>query len=166
MLTLMNYRGLALVAGLAWLTGCAATEQPASSGANESRTAEQTRWPFWPTAMRLHPLSRLVTGAGEDAETVIEARLELLDREGHTTKGFGQVAIDLLDASRPGSPPTLHWEQDLRDLALNAQYFDDVTRTYLFKLDTLNEIPDRPRLAVLFVSADGTRLEAERELRR
>lgn len=166
----MKYRGLMLAAGLLCLTGCAPADDAGQRDVTATNSGqslrEGPRWPFWPAAMRIHPLSRLVTSPGETPQTVIEARVEFLDREGHTTKGYGTVDIDLLDAGQPGASSRVHWGLDLRTLEVNAHHFDDVTRTYLFKLDANDNLPERPQLIVRFESVDGERLQAVRELRR
>jgi hypothetical protein len=137
------------------LAGCATPEGADRVGVDPA-TGEPVPWPYWPTTMRIHPLSRLVTDA-DSGRTVIEARIEFLDRDGQTTRACGQLRIDLYDASAnfPTQPVTT-WEMDLRDLAINRQRYDDVTRTYLFPLDTeLDPLPRRPELRAYFLSADG-----------
>jgi hypothetical protein len=148
----------------ACLTGCTpsgsgrAVGDPSVAGDG----AGPMRWPYWPTGMRLHPLTRLATDA-TTGRLVIEARIEFLDREDDTTKGCGQLRIDLHDASdAAGAEPVASWNRDLRDPALNRQYFDDVTRTYLLRLAVESEnLPEEPELRAFFLSADGQRLRAE-----
>jgi len=112
--------------------------------------------------MRIHPLTRLVTDA-DSGRTFIEARIEFFDRETHTTKGCGQLRIDLYDLSGVAPRgPLATWEMDLSDPATNRKRYDDVTRTYLFTLDTeLEELPARPELRAYFLSVDGQPLKED-----
>lgn len=143
------------------LAGCAGPDGAGGAGA-DALTGEIARWPYWPTSMRVHPLTRLVTHA-DSGRTVIEARIEFFDRDGHTTKACGQLRIDLHDFS--GDLPTgaiASWEMDLRDQVTNRQRYDDVTRTYLFPLDTeLGQLPEKPELRAYFLSADGRPLNED-----
>ena len=79
-----------------------------SAVSNDSSPA----WPFWPTRMRLHPLSRVGVDA-ESGQAVIEVRLELFDDTGDTVKGVGQVRIDLhqlpVPAGSASMPPLATW---------------------------------------------------------
>jgi hypothetical protein len=164
---MMRCGGLLLAAVSLLPAGCDATDALSAQGASspgDPGVVDSVRWPFWPTSMRVHPLSRVVTDR-DRGRTVIEARIELVDGGGDTAKGYGQVRIDLQDASEAGSEVLVSWNSDLRDLALNEQHFDEVTRTYLFRLETEDALPSRPRLHVYFLSGDGARLEAELELR-
>ena len=144
-----------------WLTGCAS---PDATGDPSGRSASQetVRWPYWPTSMRIHPLTRLVTDA-DSGRTFIEARIEFFDRDTHTTKGCGQLRIDLYDLSGvTPRGPLATWEMDLSDPATNLERYDDVTRTYLFTLDTeLEELPAGPELRAYFLSADGRPLKED-----
>ena len=128
-------------------------------------------WPFWPMRMRLHPLSRLVTNP-ETGETVIEVRIELFDDTGDTVKGIGLVRINLHEIPLPegggsvSEMPVATWNRDLRDLELNELHFDDVTRTYLFRLEVDEaQLPPAAELRGYFASTDGRLLQADLVLR-
>lgn len=135
---------------------------------------EISAWPFWPRRMRIHPLTRLVSDENL-GQLVIEARIEFRDDFNNTTKGVGQLRFDLHDVSGGrGDPPLTTWDHDhdddkpldLGDLTLNARYFDDVTRTYLFRLGIdPADLPAQPQLRAYFVSADGQKLTADYRLR-
>ncbi|MHC5024977.1 MAG: hypothetical protein ACYTGG_13920 [Planctomycetota bacterium] len=117
-------------------------------------------WPYWPREVRIHPLSRLVYD--EDGRLVmIEARVEFLDVEGHTTKGNGQLQIDLHDAEgERGRGVILTWDLDLSDAEINRKRYDVVTRTYLCLLELAPEdLPAAPELRVYFASTTGQMLE-------
>ncbi|UCD74703.1 MAG: hypothetical protein JSV91_13055 [Phycisphaerales bacterium] len=146
------------------LGGC----QPASrstgmrqnSDGGASADGDAVTWPFWPRSIRIHPLTRFTTDR-ETGGLLIEARLEFLDAEGHNTKGLGQVRFDLHSALPSEDARSLeNWNKDLRDLAENLNHFDDVTRTYLFRLEIEESLlPRRPMLKAYFLSADGATME-------
>jgi hypothetical protein len=153
----MHYRArfvpiLLIICGVA---GCAAPLSADRVGV-DPETGEPVPWPYWPTGMRIHPLSRLVTNT-DSGRTVIEVRIEFVDRDGHTSRACGQLRIDLHDASTTfPTQPVATWEMDLRDLGINRRRYDDVTRTYLFPLDTeVDSLPEQPELRAYFLSADG-----------
>ncbi len=144
------------------------TRSPLIDGASGS---EISGWPFWPRWMRIHPLTRLVNDE-RLGHLVIEVRIELRDDFNHTTKGVGQVRFDLYDAG--GDTLLTTWDRDtdtdklldLRDLTLNARYYDDITRTYLFRLGVdSTDLPAEPQLRAYFLSADGQTLTATYRLR-
>ena len=146
------------------LTGCSPSVE--GGAAMDASNGDTVRWPYWPQRMRLHPLTRLAVDA-KTGLTVIETRVELFDHEGDTTKGCGQLRVDLHDASdTSGDEPLATWNRDLRLPEVNRQYFDDVTRTYLLRLELEPaELPGRPELRAFFLSADGQRMRAELLLR-
>lgn len=123
-------------------------------------------WPFWPVGMRLHPLTRLAIDP-VSGEQVIECRVEFQDIDGLTSKAVGQLTLqvypDGVTATGTGALET--WNQDLRDLQLNHRQYDDVTRTYLFRLQTAQPLPIGCELRVFFLSVDGRRMNAEMRLR-
>ena len=142
---------------------------PTSLGPNSSwiGDAQTSDWPFWPQALRIHPLTRLAVDA-KSGRSIIEVRLEFLDPEGHTTKGVGQVRIDLAagGSGADSSPPIATWNWDLRDRSVNRRFYDDVTRTYLFRLTVdPSELGPQPELRAYYLSAAGARLQATHALR-
>ncbi len=119
-------------------------------------------WPYWPQSMRIYPLSRLVTDRSS-GDLVIEVRIEFFDAEGHTCKGVGQILVDLLDAgSLHPAEPIETWVADLTDLKDNRDHFDDLTLTYLFRLECdATLLPEQPQVRVYFNSADGQHLQTK-----
>lgn len=119
-------------------------------------------WPYWPRRMRIHPLSQLATDR-DTGQLVIETRIEFLDRHGHTCKAVGQVLIDLHETGGARNREPLEtWVLDLGDASVNRDHYDELTRTYLFRLDFDPQIlPERPELWGYFRSADGRRFQAE-----
>ncbi len=145
--------------------GCATSPGGVSSGGRRSVVNPGQRsnegWPFWPQQMRVHPLSQFVKDR-HTGDLLLEARIEFSDAWGHTCKAYGEVVIALHDAD------PLHfedkeigsWAEDLTDLEQNQVFFDDITRTYLFRLEIEGmTVPDECELQVLFHSADGAVLQ-------
>jgi hypothetical protein len=173
-------RGLAIAVGAAAvLVGCG-NPQPGTSpmrgepGRSEAPWGpeelldDSPTWPFWPRRMRVHPLTRLAHEA-RTGTLFIEARIEFQDEAGHTTKAVGQVRLDLHDAERRGgqATPLSTWSRDLRDRAVNDRHYDEVVRTYLFRLEVDEPtLPQEPELRVYFLGADGQRLRETFRLRR
>ena len=128
--------------------------------------AETGQWPFWPSSLRIHPLTRLAIDT-QTRQAIIEVRLEFLDPEQHTTKGVGQVRIDLASSSTAAEslPPLATWSWDLRDPTVNRTLYDDVTRTYLLRLKVhLLKLGPQLQLRAYYLSATGQRLQAAHTL--
>ncbi|MHC5114329.1 MAG: hypothetical protein ACYTGP_07865 [Planctomycetota bacterium] len=160
----MRVAAIVLVLSVLACGGCETTKGGVR-GASSTHADGSPRWPFWPTDMRIHPLTRIAADA-DGAETVIEARLELVDEDGHTTKGVGVVTCELI--SRGDDTVVAFWELDLNDRAVNRERYDEVTRTYLIPLE-LNDatvLPERPELRARFASTDGQVFEAKLQVRR
>jgi len=171
-----------LVAASALLCGCepnsrsgqGAPLKPASStdaasprtSADNSHTSVAV-WPFWPEKLRVHPLTRLVTDS-RTGQNLLEARVEFFDSQGATSKASGQLTLRLFgDATQPDSADPLEtWNLNLRDPAVNAQQYDDVTRTYLMRLqiDPARLTP-QPELRAYFVGANGALLNGTMPLK-
>ncbi len=144
--------------------GCATSPGGSSSGGGSTVVnpgqRSNTGWPFWPQQMRIHPLSQYV----KDRQTgnfILEARVEFSDPYGHTSKAYGEIVIALHNA-RPSldDKEIAGWAEDLTDLQQNLVFFDDVTGTYLFRLETEGmAVPDESELRVIFHSADGVMLQ-------
>jgi hypothetical protein len=163
-----SIRWLAVVLAATVATGCKPDEASSPSPA-ALRTPDEgasARWPFWPETMRLHPLTRLVLDV-DSGDAVIESRIEFLDREEDTTKGWGRLRIDLHDESDgPNETARAEWNLDLRDPGVNRQYFDDVTRTYLFRLELApGQLPEQPVLRAYFLAANGAELKSSLRVR-
>jgi len=117
-------------------------------------------WPFWPEKLRVHPLTRLITDP-HTGQNLLEARIEFFDVAGATSKASGQLTLRLFgEASQPDSAEPLEtWNLNLRDLAVNALQYDDVTRTYLMRLQIdPTRLTAAPELRAYFVGANGALL--------
>jgi len=160
----MRLAAVVLVLSIIACSGCQPT-RPGGGNGLATHADGSLRWPFWPADMRIHPLTRITTDEA-GGETIIEARLELVDAHGHTTKGIGFVTCELLP--RGSETVVAFWELDLTDLAINRERYDDVTRTYLIplELDDESTLPERPELRARFESADGKVFRGKLILRR
>jgi len=134
------------------------------SGSKHSNTASE--WPYWPVSMRVHPLTRL-TSDPHSGQALVECRLEFMDSDGQTSRAVGQLTLQLYpDSATPtGSGAMETWNQDLRDRLANRQQYDDVTRTYLFRLQLTQPPPAGCEVRAFFLSSDGQRLSATMRLR-
>lgn len=157
----MRSRSILLSAcvALVVLPGC----QSASTGSKQTGTvAEVAQWPFAPESIRVHPLSRIKFGP-EDRKPQVQGRVEFLDRNGFSTRGIGTLKIILAGSSSSGSHAESRWECDLNNLETNSQYYDEVTRTYLYSLslDKADDVPLEPSLHVVLALPDGRVLSDE-----
>lgn len=167
---------LVLIATASLLSGCVeqiTTRDPLPNAsvtvgdeAIEATTPTDEPWPFRPTRLRVHPLTRAIMD-DQTNEPIIEVRIEFIDPQGHTTKGHGQIRIDLLaeKGTRNADEPIAIWSRDLRDLKINFEHYDVVTQTYLFRLRIEgNQLPSNPRINAYYLAADGLRLEAKYQM--
>lgn len=89
-------------------------------------------WPFEPTNLRIHPLTRFVAATDAGPPT-LETHVELRDRDGFDARGVGMLRLSLRAEGRD-APPPLTWSLDLDDLVANRRHFDHVTQTYVVPL--------------------------------
>lgn len=102
-----------------------------------------------------------------DDGLIIEARIEFSDGYGSTTRCMGQLRLMLVETLGDGEGELLEeWNKDLRNLNANVLHFDDITRTYLFRLEVNPDTFSRTaELRSQFLSADNARLSASHRLR-
>jgi len=166
--------GIAALALIVCLHGCAPEGSgPPMTDADGDRVIPgieegvQPEWPFWSNSMRVHPASRLVLDQAT-GQAYLEARMEFMDVLGHTSKAVGVMRFDLVVAGLPSnvSNPVLSWELPMRTLDENALHYDDVTRTYRFRL-SMGEWSSSPdvTLTATFESIDGRRFDASQRFR-
>ena len=140
------------------------SNQPAIDGHGSTR-ANAAGWPFWPVKMRIHPLTRLLTqstgaAGGEADQWLVETRIEFTDRDGQPAKAVGQLVIQIHENPAAAQERVKSWNTDLRDLRMNREHYDDVTRTYLFRLVVApDEVNDQSQIRAMFVSGDGQQFE-------
>ncbi|TVQ50793.1 MAG: hypothetical protein EA377_13905 [Phycisphaerales bacterium] len=119
---------------------------------------ETAYWPFWPRQMRIHPLTRL-SGNPDSRDRTLEVRLEFKDQFDFPTKMVGQIRIDLfpqrgIDVE---ADHDLIWNVDLRDMAKNNSAFDEVTQTYLFRLEIGEMNLEGPIEIVVYAMSNDSR---------
>ena len=89
---------------------------------------------FAPVAMRIHPLTRVVA---DDAKENVEIHIELKDQFGDVGKGVGTISLDLYAYALLGlgnrGERLASWSGDISTPPLNKQYWDPITRTYVFR---------------------------------
>lgn len=138
----------------------------ANNSGRPSTASANAAWPYWPATMRVHPLTRLTTD-NLTAQSIIECRLEFQDLDGQTSRAVGQLTLQLYPDSfaATGSGAIETWNQDLRDLITNRRQYDDVTRTYLFRLQLTHAPPAGCEVRAFFLSENGQRLSATMRLR-
>ena len=157
-----------LVLVLPGLVSCAGPQGGAGAGNRPAFSDTPGIWPFWPTRMRIHPLTRVTTDEST-GRMIVETRIEFLDAQGVTSKAVGHLALELVETAPSQSVPNIVeiWNQDLRDPMLNQRQFDVVTRTYLFRLELDRQLfPQAPQLNAFFVSMDGQKLDASMKIKR
>ncbi len=163
-------RTLLTLGGVSWvavsLGGCGfqqgeisrlADDEQIELGSSENRGA----WPFWPTAIRILPLTRLArTDGAADPETAptVEIRVEAMDATGEPTRAVGifVVSVEADDAV----PTTQRWKIDVRTAETHSQRFDTVTDTYRFDLTPTWTTPpvrgSKVNLKVVLYGTDGS----------
>ena len=116
-------------------------------------------WTYGPEAIRVHPLSR-VKFDPETGEPHVEARIEMLDRDGFSTRGMGSLVLLLSGSPGAGAHSEVRWECDLSDPESNGTHFDCVTRTYQARLDLEQaaDLPLEPRLRAVLTLPSGQTL--------
>lgn len=126
---------------------------------------ENPTWPYWPVRMRIHPLTRVIAGETDDM-ILIEARLEMFDLDDIPSRCVGRVGFELVaDGGADEAELPVAWNMDIRDAADNLQHYDDVTQTYLFRLEINREqFPERAELRAYFLSSDGKAMRDRRTL--
>ena len=123
-------------------------------------------WPWMPNAVELHGLSRFI--ATEDAE-ILSLRVEFLDQDGDPTKFPGEVVI-LITPDFASDSEKRRYNFDLSNLEINERYWDRVTSTYRFKIESSWEEPPLPstpiRVQLKARLGEGPELKAGITLRR
>lgn len=119
---------------------------------------EDATWPFWPRAMRVHPLTRFTDDPRADDRVLLEVRVEFTDAWNDPCKALGVLRLELHDRANTNhfDRERDHYSIDLRELEINVVRWDPVTRTYVTKLEVARErIPQQPFLIAHFQAADG-----------
>ena len=127
--------------------------------AHHQTWANDAAWAYGPKTIRVHPLSR-VKFDPETGEPHVEARIEMIDRDGFSTRGSGQLVLMLSGSPRSGSHSEVRWECDLSNPESNGTHYDCVTRTYQARLDLdqAEDVPLEPYLRAVLTLSSGQAL--------
>ena len=87
-------------------------------------------WPWVPTRMELHGLSRFMM---QDGEEILSLRVEFIDQDGDPTKYPGRLEIQI-DPAGPNKDAETDFDFDLSDPEVNREHWDHVASTYRFRL--------------------------------
>lgn len=152
--------GLAAVLTL----GCETADRTDQQRARDS-IAHTDLWPFWPTTMRIHPLTR-VARDDETGHPVVEVRVEFADPQGIASRASGTLTIELFDQTARGAAAINVWNRNLTDPVTNTRHFDDVTRTYLLRLQIdPDRLPTHIALQAHFIADNEAKMSDSYELR-
>ena len=103
----------------------------------------------------------------QSGQAALEARIELFDQMGDSIKAAGRIRFELFATAAPG--PGMRglrlytWNVEMLTLEDQQQYFDPITRGYLFrlKLDNLSITRRATLLHITFTQVGGLRLETQ-----
>jgi len=98
-----------------------------------------------PTAIRIHPFTGTRTFDDSGGIKGVEVRVEALDAYGDATKAFGNFHF-ALHAYQPAAADErgkqiATWDESLLEPRKNLLHWDNITRTYRFKLQWYKPIP-------------------------
>lgn len=149
---------------LAGLSGC---QWKGGPGSAQTQPAAPEIWRPEPVTMRVFPSSRFVK---EGEQVSLEARIELLDAMGDSIKWAGMFRFELY-ASGTASGPALgqrlySWNASVLSLDDQKQFYDPITRTYLFRLRLDDAVTPQQEtvLRVGMTRPNGTRIETDAAL--
>lgn len=118
-------------------------------------------WQVRPVQLRIYPSTRFVQ---YENQLALEARVEFLDELGDPLKAVGTLLFEVYPANRDGEVidqrRLFSWEVPMLTKQANQEYYDAVTRAYLFRLgiDTLPKDLERTVLRVSFTPPTGDRM--------
>ncbi|MEM9883143.1 MAG: hypothetical protein AAF800_09530 [Planctomycetota bacterium] len=148
------------------LVGCVDAKGPGADTSVGERDGEG--WRPEPVALRIYPSTRFVNEAGTP---LLEARVELFDEMGDSTKASGLLRFELFAA---GQVPGIEvgrllygWDITLATLEDQQRYYDPITRGYLLRLrlESAEATQRQVRLRVTFQPATGRRMSDEQPVR-
>ena len=140
--------------------GC---EWKGGGGVDQAAAQRGKTWRPEPVKMRVYPSSRIVK---ENGQTILEARLELLDEMGDSAKGAGNFHLELQATDKSGSSPPQQvdtWDVTVAGLDHQKRYYDSVTRAYFFRLKLDVPLPAnrKPVVKASLSTPEGKRVSAE-----
>ncbi|MEX2212940.1 MAG: hypothetical protein WD768_02355 [Phycisphaeraceae bacterium] len=146
---------------LATLPGCSLFKGDGTARNARPAAEEGDHWLVRPERMRVYPSTRF---AVYEKQVALEARIEFLDGMADPTKAVGEFRFEVYAATRDGEAldrdRLFNWNIPMLSMEQNREYYDAVTRAYLFRLgcDHLPANIDRVVLLVQFDPPTGPRL--------
>ena len=151
---------LMCVAVIALAAGC---EMKGGQVGQRAATAGVDFWRIRPVKMRVYPSTRFVQ---YENQLALEARVEFVDELRDPMKAVGRLRFEVYASNRDGEvidqKRLFAWDVPMLTIEANREYYDAVTRAYLFRLG-LESLPadvDRTIVRVTFMPPVGERLEA------
>jgi len=136
--------------------------QTKGPGKGEMRKVPPPLEMLLPREMRIHPFTGTRTFGEGGGIRGIEVRIEMLDAYGDATKAFGDFRFELHGTGGKDVPT---WDVPLTRPGDNIRHWDNITRTYKFKLRWDRPVPVGRRfvLRAVFSSPYTERLTTERK---
>jgi len=123
-------------------------------------------WPK-PVAVEVFPSTRFVR---ENGDIILEARVQLTDELGDSIKAPSAFYIDLFAGPvGEAAPRRLYsWQVNVWTLEDQIEFFDPVTRAYLFRLRVadISQVRDTAQLSIVVLPEGGERLNATARISR
>ena len=98
-----------------------------------------------PEQIRIHPFTGVRTIDKQNSVSAIDARIEVLDHFGDSTKAFGTFRFELFayraHESDPRGQRLAVWSENIENPNTNFSRWDSISRTYKFRL-----VSDKPIL--------------------
>ena len=147
------------LAVVALFTGC----EWKGGGVEQASAPHGKPWRPEPVKMRVYPSSRIVK---ENGQTILEARLELLDEMGDSAKGAGNFHLELVANDKTGASPPQQvdtWDVTIAGLDHQKRYYDSVTRAYFFRLKLDVPLPAnrQPVVKASLLTPEGKKVSTE-----
>lgn len=134
--------GAAVLAISPAIWGCTANRDSTPLGAGA------IDWPFRPSTVSIHPLSR---ADSDGADRSLLVMVEFQDQDGDPVKAIGRLLIEV--SCSVADPKNASFEFDLFDQATNRRLFDPVTQTYRLRLERPWNTPPSPGSTVSIAAA-------------
>ena len=143
------------------------------SGRGTSDTIERVNIPapinaLLPQKIEVHPFTRIGLLSEKDNIRGIDLCIRAVDSYGDATKAFGKFRFELYQF-KPSSPDPKGallavWNENIETLNENRRYWDNISRTYRFKLawDKQTLPGEKFVIVVIFQSKYSDRLFAQR----
>jgi hypothetical protein len=148
-LTLGAAVGILVLCGL--LAGCeglnlnSSTSKPATAASAPATPIPEPVSLMLPKEIRIHPFTGTRTFDDAGGIKGIDVRIEAVDAYGDATKAFGDFRFELYTFKENSPDPKKQrialWEVPLMDPKTNLTHWDNITRTYEFKLQWDQAIP-------------------------